>query len=203
MAASTSEITMTVPSTPKSEASQLEAVYAKPDIPDGGLRAWSTVAGSWFMLFATFGSFGVYQGAVRYLFCPAPHHAHLLLDFYTREFLSTELPSKISWIGSLQLTMPFACGLVSGKLFDIGYFRVLIITGSVIFSFSLFMLSLAQPQHYYQVFLTQGVGMGIGLGLTFIPSISVLVTHFERRRALASGIALSGGSVGGIIFPIS
>ncbi|KAG6909870.1 hypothetical protein DXG01_014906 [Tephrocybe rancida] len=32
--------------------------------------------------------------------------------------------------------MPFALGLVSGKLFDSGYFRILVITGSVIFSLS-------------------------------------------------------------------
>ncbi|KAG6861478.1 hypothetical protein C0995_016257 [Termitomyces sp. Mi166 len=96
--------------------------------------------------------------------------------------------------------MPFALGVVSGKLFDKGYFRFLVITGSAIFSFSLFMLSLTQPQQYYQVFLAQGVGMGIGLGLTFVPSVSILVIHFEQRRALASGIALSGGSIGAIGF---
>ncbi|KAG5721998.1 Riboflavin transporter MCH5 [Termitomyces sp. T112] len=159
----------------------------KPEIPDGGLKAWSTVAGSWFMMFATFGylnSFGVYQ------------------DFYTREFLSHNQPSKIAWIGSLQLAMPFALGLVSGKLFDLGHFRVLVIAGSIIFSFSLFMLSLVKQQEYYQVFLSQGVGMGIGLGLTFVPSLSILVMHFERRRALASGLALSGSSIGAVIFPI-
>lgn len=45
--------------------------------------------------------------------------------------------------------------------------------------------------------------MGIGLGLTFVPSMSILVMHFERRRALASGIALSGSSIGAVVFPIS
>lgn len=45
--------------------------------------------------------------------------------------------------------------------------------------------------------------MGIGLGLTFVPSVSILMMHFERRKALASGIALSGGSIGAVIFPIS
>ena len=32
--------------------------------------------------------------------------------------------------------MPFALGLVSGKLFDAGYFHHLIFMGSVIFTFS-------------------------------------------------------------------
>ncbi|KAG6837379.1 hypothetical protein H0H93_010537 [Arthromyces matolae] len=160
----------------------------KSQIMDTGFDAWSTVAGSWFMMFATLGylySFGVYQ------------------DFYTRELLANYLPSKIAWIGSLQLAMPFALGIVSGKLFDKGYFRILIASGSVIFAVSLFMLSLIQPHRYYQVFLAQGVGMGIGLGLTFVPSLSILVMHFDRRKSLASGIALSGSSIGAVVFPIS
>jgi len=98
--------------------------------------------------------------------------------------------------------MPFAFGIVSGKLFDAGYFHTLVATGSVLFSFSLFMLSLARPHHYYQVFLSQGLGMGLGIGLTFVPTVSILVHHFERHRALASGIALSGSSIGAVIFPI-
>lgn len=65
------------------------------------------------------------------------------------------------------------------------------------------MLSLAHPHDYYQIFLTQGVGLGIGIGFTFVPCIGVLVQHFSKRRALAVGIVLTGGSVGSIIFPIS
>jgi len=64
------------------------------------------------------------------------------------------------------------------------------------------MLSFAQPQQFYQVFLTQGVGVGISLGFLFLPSVSVISHHFERRRALAMGIAASGSSCGGIAFPI-
>ncbi|GLB40213.1 putative MFS general substrate transporter [Lyophyllum shimeji] len=183
-------ITDTAPLSPKAEHDQHDQARYSPNessIPDGGLRAWSTVIGAWFMMFAMFGyinSFGVYQ------------------DFYTRDFLSESTPSRISWIGSLQFFMPFAFGIVSGKLFDAGHFHVLVATGSVLFSFSLFMLSLAEPHHYYQVFLSQGLGMGMGIGLTFVPTVSILVHHFERRRALASGIALSGSSLGAVMFPI-
>jgi MFS family permease len=45
--------------------------------------------------------------------------------------------------------------------------------------------------------------MGLGLGLTFVPTASIAVHHFKRRRALATGIALSGGAIGSVIFPIS
>lgn len=46
---------------------------------------------------------------------------------------------------------PFAGGIVAGKLFDKGYFRPVVMTGSVILLFSLFMLSLAKEGQYYQV----------------------------------------------------
>lgn len=63
--------------------------------------------------------------------------------------------------------------------------------------------------------------MGIGQGILFLPSLTIVGHHFKRRRALASGIVVSGcmcspetlykfyadifvlsASVGGIIFPI-
>jgi MFS transporter, MCT family, solute carrier family 16 (monocarboxylic acid transporters), member 10 len=44
--------------------------------------------------------------------------------------------------------------------------------------------------------------MGIGVGLLFLPALTVLGHHFRRHRALAMGIASTGASMGGIIFPI-
>jgi len=155
--------------------------------PDGGLRAWMTVLGAWFILFGTFGyffAFGVFQ------------------DFYTRGYLTRNTPSQISWIGSIQYMLPFFVGLFSGKLFDAGHFHVLSLTGNALFIFSLFMLSLAKPLQYYQVFLSQGVGMGLGLGLLFLPTLAITSHHFQKRRALVVGISLSGSAIGAIIFPI-
>ncbi|KAJ7673544.1 MFS general substrate transporter [Mycena rosella] len=173
-----------------STMSQTKEELISPDVmevPDGGGKAWLTVVGAWFVLFSTFGymySYGVYQ------------------DFYTREYLTNHSPSSISWIGSFQLMMPFLVGVVSGQLFDNGRFHLVEITGGVIFVFSVFMLSLAKPNQYYQIFLSQGVGQGLGLGLTFVPTVSINVHHFKRRRALAAGIGLSGSSVGATVFPI-
>jgi len=98
--------------------------------------------------------------------------------------------------------MPFVLGVVSGKLFDVGYFRAVETLGSGIFVISLFLLSLAKPQKYFQVFLSQGLGMGIGLGLTFVPTVSLTVHHFRRRKVLATGIVMSGSSLGAIVFPL-
>lgn len=45
--------------------------------------------------------------------------------------------------------------------------------------------------------------MGLAIGLTLVPTLGVIVHHFlKTNRALATGIALSGGGCGGIVFPI-
>ncbi|KAJ8482785.1 hypothetical protein ONZ45_g14819 [Pleurotus djamor] len=155
--------------------------------PDGGREAWSTIVGGFLVQFCAFGyinAFGVYQ------------------DHYTREFLSNRTASDISWIGSFQLFVMYALGAIVGHAFDAGYFHHTMIFGSILYVFSMFMLSLAQPHQYYQVFLSQGVGMGIGQGILFLPSLTIVGHHFKRRRALASGIVVSGASVGGVVFPI-
>ncbi|KAF7315044.1 hypothetical protein MIND_00018600 [Mycena indigotica] len=157
------------------------------EVPDGGFEAWMTVAGAWLTLFSTFGfafTFGVYE------------------DYYVRFYLRNHTPSSIAWIGSFQLMMPFFCGPVAGKIFDDGGFHALEITGGVIFTLSSFLLSLAKPNQYYQIFLAQGVGMGLGVGLIFLPSLSIVVHHFKKHRGLASGVIMSGTSVGATLFPI-
>ncbi|KAF4585078.1 hypothetical protein EYR40_001914 [Pleurotus pulmonarius] len=159
----------------------------QPTFPEGGLQAWLTVIGGSMVLFCTFGvvqSFGVYQ------------------DYYTRVFLNEHTPSEISWIGSVQVFFLFALGLPAGKLFDEGYFHHTVISGSVIYLVSLFLLSLAKPHNYYQNFLAQGVGMGIGMGLMFLPSLTITSHYFRRRRSLAMGVVIAGSSLGGCLYPI-
>ncbi|KAG1724358.1 major facilitator superfamily domain-containing protein [Suillus lakei] len=139
------------------------------------------------ILFCTFGtvqSFGVYQA------------------YYSSHYLSQYVASDISWIGSVQTFLLFAGGLLSGKLFDEGYFHHCIGAGSLVYLFSIFMLSLAKPHQYYQIFLAQGIGMGIGMGLLFLPAISVTSHYFRRRRAAAMGVVLAGSSLGAVIYSI-
>ncbi|KAH0580325.1 hypothetical protein H2248_001833 [Termitomyces sp. 'cryptogamus'] len=123
-------------------------------------------------------------------------------DFYVREFLTNETPSKIAWIGSFEIALQYLFGIPVGMAFDAGYFHHLMIGGSMLYCFSLFMVSLARPGQYYQIFLAQGVGMGLGLAMTFLPPITVVAHHFKRRRSFAIGILTSGASIGGLVFPI-
>lgn len=91
-------------------------------------------------------------------------------------------------------------GLVSGPLFDLGYYRSMIITGSVLSVFGIMMLSLASK--YYQIFLSQGICMGLGFGLLYIPSLTLLSRSFVRKRALALGVATAGAPLGGVIYTL-
>ncbi|KAI5117267.1 hypothetical protein M0805_000998 [Coniferiporia weirii] len=151
--------------------------------------AWATVVSAFIIQSTTFGyanAFGVYQ------------------DYYVREFLPQSSSSQISWIGSTQAFLMLTMGLFTGRLFDRGYCYHLVVTGSVLLVFSLFMLSLAQPGKYYQVFLTQGLGVGLGSSLSYLPSIAIIAHHFPEphARARAMGIAVAGSSLGGLIHPI-
>ncbi|GBE87290.1 Aspyridones efflux protein [Sparassis crispa] len=157
------------------------------DFPEGGWRGWGTVAGAFLIQFCGFGytgSFGVYQA------------------YYVQTYLANESASAISWIGGMNAFLVISSGLVTGRLYDKGYFYYLLIGGSILYSFSLFMLSLAQPDHYYQVFLCQGLGMGLGAGTVYVSSVAVVSHYFVKWRALAMTIVASGSSLGAVIHPI-
>ncbi|TFK98997.1 MFS general substrate transporter [Pterulicium gracile] len=156
-------------------------------VADGGTKAWMTLAGSFIMIFCASGhmnAFGVYE------------------DYYTREFLNSHSSSKIAWIGSLQVFLLGSLGIPGGYAMDRGYFHTVMLFGSTLLVVSLLATSFAQPQQWWQIFLSQGLGFGIGVGTVYIPSLGILSHHFKRRRSLAMGIAGSGVSAGGIVYPI-
>ena len=91
-------------------------------------------------------------------------------------------------------------GVITGPLYDKGYFRELIITGAVLIPFGFMMTSLCKE--YWQTILAQAFCIGIGNGCLFVPSVAILPQYFAKKRALANGIAAAGSSFGGIIYPI-
>lgn len=44
--------------------------------------------------------------------------------------------------------------------------------------------------------------MGIGNGCLFIPAVATVPTYFSSKRGLATGVAASGSSLGGVIYPV-
>lgn len=83
-----------------------------------------------------------------------------------------------------------------------GYFHHLLVGGSLLQAFSLFILSLAKPGQYYQVFLAQGVCSGCAAGLIFVPSMAVLSQHFKKHLAPVMSLVMSGSCLGATIHPI-
>ncbi|GIC89003.1 uncharacterized protein Aud_005404 [Aspergillus udagawae] len=156
-----------------------------PPPPNGGLTAWLQVAAGFVLFFNTWGminTFAVFQ------------------TYYESGELFKASSSKISWIGSLQCFLLQLTGLIAGPIYDRGHLRLLLITGSFLVVFGLMMLSLCKE--YWQALLAQAFCVGIGGGLLFTPTVSLLPTWFSTHMGLAVGIASSGSSLGGIIYPI-
>ncbi|KAI0780298.1 MFS general substrate transporter, partial [Fomes fomentarius] len=156
-------------------------------LPEGGFAAWTTVAGAFLVQVCGFGyttSFGVYQ------------------DYYKRVYLTSETSSAISWIGSINSFIVISAGVIVGRLHDRGHFYHLLYAGSILQSFSLFMHSLAKPDAYYQILLSQGIAAGIGAGMLYVPSIAILSHYFRKRRALAMTLVASGSSMGAVVHPL-
>jgi len=151
------------------------------------MQAWLTVFGAWWISSICFGyanAFGVYQ------------------TYYVTVLLPSSSTSAISWIGSLQAFFLFSTGIVAGPLFDAGYCRHMLIGGSILYVGCVFAQAQVQQDAYYQVFLSQGLGQGIAMGLLYLPGMAVILQYFKKKSAVAIGIAFTGSSIGGIIFPI-
>ncbi|KAJ2981913.1 hypothetical protein NQ176_g1732 [Zarea fungicola] len=154
--------------------------------PNGGLIAWLQVAAGFMLFFNTWGminTFAVFQ------------------TYYESGVLFKESSSNISWIGSIQCFLLQFAGLIAGPVYDRGHLRLLLLTGSFLIVFGFMMLSLCTE--FWQVVLAQAFCIGIGAGLLFTPTVSLLPTYFTTRMGLAIGIASSGSSLGGVIYPIA
>ncbi|KAJ9605166.1 hypothetical protein H2200_010556 [Cladophialophora chaetospira] len=104
-------------------------------------------------------------------------------------------PSEISWIGTLASYLLIVIGIISGPLFDLGYYRVMLFGGAAMACLGIFMLSLSTA--YYQILLTQGICTGLGCGVLFIPGMALVSRSFKARRAVALGLISCGAPFGG------
>ncbi|KZT33305.1 MFS general substrate transporter [Sistotremastrum suecicum HHB10207 ss-3] len=88
-------------------------------------------------------------------------------------------------------------GIIVGPLFDRGHFRLLLMISGALCILSNFMLSITREHVFYQ-----GLGMGLSMGIMYVPSLRILSHYFTRRRAFATGVALTGSFIGGVVYPI-
>jgi MFS family permease len=114
--------------------------------------------------------------------------------------LWTASSSDISWIGSIQALCLLLGAAFAGPLYDRGNLRSLLAVGTIGAVFGHMMLSITKA--YWQVMLAQGILIGLSCSLLFVPSLAVLSGYFQKKLGLAVGIAASGSSLGGIVYPI-
>lgn len=153
--------------------------------PEGGTSAWLTVLGSWAAM----------VGGLGLLNTIAP-----LQTYISTHQLSTHSPSSVAWIFSLYAFITFFGGLQTGPLFDAYGPRVLTLIGSVCVVVS--MLVLGECREYWHFVLGFSVLCGLGGSMLLTPALAAIGHFFDRRRAFATGIAMTGPSFGGIIFPL-
>ncbi|XP_033731276.1 monocarboxylate transporter 13-like [Pecten maximus] len=76
--------------------------------------------------------------------------------------------------------------------------RKVVAFGTVITSGGFFLSSFSQSLNVLLIFYS--IAGGIGIGIIYLPSIVIIGVYFDKRRALATGIAVSGGGVGAFVF---
>ena len=153
--------------------------------PEGGLRAWLVVLGSFSGMTASFGilnSAGTFQA------------------YLSSNQLAHEPPSAVGWIFSLNVFLTFFCGVQIGPVFDAYGPRWLVFAGTVCLAGG--MMGVAESTELWHFLLTYSILCGIGSSLIFTPAIGSIAHFFYRRRGATTGLAATGGSTGGIIFPL-
>ncbi|XP_050306726.1 uncharacterized protein LOC126743600 [Anthonomus grandis grandis] len=151
-----------------------------PPPPDGGW-GWMVVFGSFMIHVITDGvtySFGI---------------------FYD-EFLTYFGEGKMitSWILSLLVGVTLCSGPISSSLVNRWGCRAVTIAGAILASFCMVISFWAQ--NVITLCITIGIGAGFGFGLIYLPAIVSVTMYFEKKRSLATGIAVCGSGLGTFIF---
>ncbi|KAG0267497.1 hypothetical protein BG011_004531 [Mortierella polycephala] len=172
----------------KSAAPSIHEVSQSPTLvdvsdraPDGGLRAWLVVLGSFLIHSFCF-------APTEYIFGMFEHH---YLELYPE---STH--GSIAFIGTLGSSTTYFAGFVSGALADKFGYRATALLGTAVMALALLLASFASQ--VWHLYLTQGVLFGVGASLVYYPAIGAPSHWFDAKRGLALGLAVSGTGLGGL-----
>ncbi|KAF1851629.1 MFS general substrate transporter [Cucurbitaria berberidis CBS 394.84] len=160
-------------------------VVQQEECPEGGIAAWLVVAGGFCGIFVAFGlmnSVGVFQA------------------YLSTHQLSSYSAGTISWIFSMYIFLALFSSLQAGPIFDAKGPRWMVFCGSIASTTGLFLFSVCKE--YYQFFLVLGLIVGPATAFIFTPCIGAIGHFFLIKRGMATGIAISGGSIGGVVIPL-
>lgn len=144
---------------------------------------WYVVGATFVMLFAAFGvvySFGAFFLA-------------LSIEFEASR-------ASVSSVFSYAVFTLFVSGAASGMIADrTGPKWVM---GFGVLATSTGLLAAASASELWQVSISFMLGVGLGVGFVYVPAISAVQRWFDRRRGLASGLAVTGIGAGTLVVPI-
>lgn len=152
------------------------------DIPDGGARAYLVLAGSFLGLVVNLGLINSIGAVEAYVL------THQLAE-------TASVP--VSMVFAIYLSLAYSMGVFvlfdkHGALWLLVALTVLIFGG---------LMAAASSQEVWQ-FCLSFVALGLGNGIGLTPLVAVINHWFLKKRGTCTGIATSGGSVGGVVFPI-
>ncbi len=107
--------------------------------------------------------------------------------------------AEVSLVFSLCAFLYFLLGAPGGMLADRYGTRRVALTGVGFLVAGLVAASYAPSVQV--LYLTYSIGLGIGIGLSYVPSVGAVQPWFEKRRVLASGIAVSGIGAANLLAP--
>ncbi|KAF9343794.1 hypothetical protein BGX26_005196, partial [Mortierella sp. AD094] len=149
--------------------------------PDGGLRAWLVVIGSFLI----------------HCYCFAPtEYIFGIFELKYLELYPSSSHGSIAFIGTLGSSMTYFAGFVSGVYADKVGYRTTALLGTCLMALALILASFADQ--IWQLYLSQGVLLGIGASLVYYPAIGAPSHWFDAKRGLALGLAVSGTGFGGL-----
>lgn len=150
--------------------------------PDGGW-GWMIVVGSILVVGivpALFVCFGVFMNAFLNVFPEVSK-------------------SSASWIPAIMNALMNFMGPITSALVTRYSARLVAFLGGIILSSGLILSYFTTTVH--ALYLTYGVLGGIGAGLSLPPGLYLISQYFRRRRGVATGVCMAGGSLFQILFP--
>ncbi|KAJ5770460.1 uncharacterized protein N7511_002511 [Penicillium nucicola] len=153
--------------------------------PDGGLRSWSVVLGSFLLLMSSFGVMNT---------------TGILQNYFSSHQLSQYSPSAVGWIPGLFTFFGLSVSVQVGPMFDRYGPTGILMAGTAIYVTGLMLL--AESSEYWHFVLTLGVLSGTGAALLSTVALASVPQWFDRKAGLAIGISMAGAGLGGVLFPL-
>ncbi|CRK86208.1 CLUMA_CG000154, isoform B [Clunio marinus] len=152
-----------------------------PPPPDGGY--------GWVIVIASFLCNMIVDG-IAYTF-------GVFLDNIVKDFKENG-PGKVALVGSLLSGMYLTAGPVVSALANRFGCRAVCIAGSILASVAFVLSTFSQSVE--MLMITYGVCGGVGFGMIYLPAVVAVGYYFEKKRSLATGIAVCGSGFGTFIF---